>query len=434
VRRTIGIDMLRLFFESWSGLLLLAYRTFFPGAGSPRPSARRMLVMAGFIPLFTLALGIHWVGLLLDEVLYRGYRRVEIREPLFVLGVPRSGTTHLHRLIAEDTQLTTFSTWECLFAPSVTARRFWHGVGRLDRQVGRPLGRLLDWIERQAFKGLDAVHPMRLSDPEEDYFALMPVLASFILILPFPHSELLWRVGAFDRDMPEGKQQRLMDFYYRCLQKHLYVAGPNKRLLSKNAAFAPLAGSLAVRFPDARFLVCVREPQATLPSQLSSLEPGIAFFDVLSVSPDFRTRLTVQLGVDYKNLDQALAVVPEGRCVWVTMRTLQSDLMHQMLDIYARFGLPISAGFRAAIGRHAHEARAYQSPHGYSLEQFGLSREGIDRDLGPVYTRLASRALRTAGDPASADPMARPCGDSKGSPSTRKPVRHDEPIHCGDQG
>lgn len=426
--------MLRLFFETGAEVLLLAYRSFFPGAGRPRPSARRLVILAGFIPFFTLALGIHWVGLLLDEIFYRGYRRVAIREPLFVLGVPRSGTTHLHRLIAEDPRLTTFSTWECLFAPSVTARRFWHRVGRLDGQLGRPLARLLGWVERRAFKGLEAVHPMRLSDPEEDYFALIPVLASFILILPFPHSQQLWRVGAFDRDMPEEKRQRLLAFYYRCLQKHLYVAGPGKRLLSKNAAFAPLAGSLAARFPDARFLVCVREPQATLPSQLSSLEPGLAFFDVPSVCPDFRSRLTEQLGFYYKNLERALGELPEDRCVWVTMRTLQSDLKHQILAIYARLGLPINAEFRAAIDRHARAARTYQSPHGYSLEQFGLSRETIDRDLGPVYERLAARSLTTADGSASADRMAGPRGDSKGSPSTREPVRHDEPVHCGDQG
>jgi hypothetical protein len=425
--------MRRLFFTSLTDLLRLSYRTFIPGPGHCRPSLRRLLIMSGFIPLFAAIQGIHWIGFLLDEIFHRGYRRVEVREPLFVLGVPRSGTTYLHRVLAEDSCLTTFSTWECLFAPSVTQRRFWLGLGRIDARVGRPLGRLLARIERHAFKGLDAVHPMRLCDPEEDYFALMPVLACFILILPFPRSDLLWRMGAFDRDMPEPERARLMDFYHRCLQKHLYTHGQDKRLLSKNAAFAPLAGSLAAHFPDARFLVCLREPEATLPSQLSSLEAGIKFFDVPSATPDFRERLTDQLGFYYNNLERALGDLPEDRCAWVTMRALQSDLARRMLAIYAQLGLPASAGFRAAIARHATEAGAYRSPHGYSLDQFGLSRGDIDRDLGPVYARLAARSPETSADPSSLQSGAEPGDDPMGSSSTRTPERHAEPIHCGDQ-
>jgi hypothetical protein len=425
--------MLGLFLESLTDLLRLTYRTFIPGSGRERPSLKRILIMSGFIPLFALVQGVHWIGFLLDEIFHRGYRRVDIREPLFVLGVPRSGTTYLHRLIAEDSRMTTFSTWECLFAPSVTQRRFWLGLGHIDGRIGRPLGRLLGWIERHAFKGLDAVHPMRLCDPEEDYFTLVPVLACFILILPFPRSDLLWRMGAFDRDMPEPKRKRLIDFYHRCLQKHLYVHGTDKRLLSKNAAFAPLAGSLAARFPDARFLVCLREPEATLPSQLSSLAAGIDFFDVLSTAPDFRERLTDQLGFYYNNLEWALGDLPENRCAWVTMRALQSELTHRMPAIYAQLGLPTSAGFRAAIARCASEAGTYRSPHGYSLEQFGLSRGDIDRDLGPVFARLAARSTQTAYDPSSMQPDAMPGDDPMGPSSTRTPARHVEPIHCGDQ-
>jgi hypothetical protein len=424
--------MLTLFFESLTNLLILTYRTFIPPPGRPRPSVRRMLVMVGFIPLFVLVQGIHWIGLLLDEILYRGYRSVAIREPLFVLGVPRSGTTYLHRLIAHDSTLTTFSTWECLFAPSVTQRRFWLGMGRIDARIGRPLGRMLDWIERHAFKGLDAVHAMRLSDPEEDYFALMPVLASFILVLPFPQSDLLWRMGLFDRDMPDARRERLMDFYHRCLQRHLFVHGPEKRLLSKNAAFAPLAGSLAARFHDARFIVCLREPHATLPSQLSSLDAGIAFFDVLSAVPDFRERLTDQLGFYYKNLERALGERPEERCAWVNMRELQSDPARLILVIYAQLGLSSSEELRGALARHANESGTYRSAHAYSLEQFGLSRGDIDRDLGPVFARLAARSARTEADASPMQAGPRPGDDPMGSSSTRTPVRHAEPIHCGD--
>jgi hypothetical protein len=346
----------------------------------------------GFVPLFALVQGIHWLGFLLDEIFFRDYRKVQVKEPLIVLGVPRSGTTHLHRVLAEDTLLTTFSTWECLFALSVTQRRFWMTLGRLDLAIGSPGTRALDWIERRAFRGLDSVHPMGLGDPEEDYFTLMPVLASFILILVFPESPRLWQMGTFDRDMPEHRRIRIMEFYARCLQRHLYVHGPHKRLLSKNAAFAPLAGSLRQRFPDARFIVCLREPEATLPSQLSSIEPGLAFFDVLSAVPDFRERLTRQLAFYYLNLEAALGALPPDRCAWVTVHALQENLEVQVLAIYDQLDLAPSDALRERLIHAATQSRAYRSDHTYALEQFGLSRDRLDRELGPVYARLLARS------------------------------------------
>ncbi len=432
------MTLFRLFLTSAGRLLRLALQGLRPG--TPNPSGRRwsawarIPVLVVFIPLFALVQLIHWIGFLLDEILFPGYRKVEITEPLFVLGVPRSGTTHLHRVLAQDQRLTTFSTWECLFALSVTERRFWLGLGRLDALVGRPLGRMLDWVERHAFGAMAEVHSMGLRDPEEDYFSLMPVLACFILILPFPTDPYLWRMGTFDRDMPARERARLMNFYRGCLKRHLYVHGPGKRLLSKNAAFAPLAGTLRETFPDARFLVCLREPERTLPSQLSSVEPGVRLFGVLAVAPDFRDRLTRQLGFYYQNLASALGDLPENRCAWVTMKDLKSDLTGSLTAAYRRLGLPLDEDFQRRLVAATSLARTYRSGHRYSLEQFGLEPESIDPDLAGVYRSLAAcsvlashpAALEAVSDdaaPAIACPAERPALDaSTESPHPKEPV------------
>ncbi|EXJ11764.1 sulfotransferase [Imhoffiella purpurea] len=385
--------MLQLFLASTARFLHLSYRTLIPPRGQPRPGLRRILLMSAFIPLFALVQCIHWIGFLLDEILFPGYRRVDIREPLFVLGVPRSGTTHLHRVLAEDARYTTFSTWECLFALSVTARRFWLGIGRLDARLGGFGKRLLDWFEGHLFGGLEDVHSMRLSDPEEDYFALMPVLACFILILPFPNSEFLWRMGTFDRDMPPRERERLIRFYRRCLQRHLYVHGPERRLLSKNAAFAPLAGSLKEEFADARFILCLREPERTLPSQLSSIASGAALFDAHAVSPSLNARLTEQLGFYYRNLDRVFAEAPESRCVWVTMQALKTDLPNAIERMYECMGLEMTTAYRDSLQHQATQAREYRSNHSYRLETFGPAPQRIAEELGPLYRRLAARSV-----------------------------------------
>jgi omega-hydroxy-beta-dihydromenaquinone-9 sulfotransferase len=413
--------VLRLFLNSAGRLVLLALGTLRPGP-SARPVAalRRVLLMAGFVPLFALIQLLHWIGFLLDELLFPGYRRVAVREPLFVLGVPRSGTTNLHRVLAEDPQFTTFSTWECLFAPSVTQRRLWLALGWVDARMGRPLGRLLDRLEHYAFGGMEQIHSMRLRDPEEDYFALMPVLACFILILPFPADPYLWRMGRFDRDMPADEQARLMAFYRGCLQRHLYVHGPDKRLLSKNAAFAPLAGSLRSHFSDARFLVCLREPAATLPSQLSSLEPGVRLFGVLDVVPDFRERLARQLGFYYENLELALGDLPGERCAWVTLDGLKADLGGTLATVYGQLGLALGEPFSESLARATERSRAYRSGHGYILEQFNLEPGALDPGLGQIYTRLAGRSLPAM--PSAPPGPAAVCGGPTGATIATEPA------------
>ena len=132
--------MWRLFLESQWRQLRLGSRALWPPAGGMgRRSPRRILVMLAVAPaLFVLNL-YHWLGLALDEVLFRGYRKVDVKRPLFVVGVPRSGTTFLHGVLAEDEHNTTFATWECFFALSVTWRKLWRFAGRLDAALGRPV-------------------------------------------------------------------------------------------------------------------------------------------------------------------------------------------------------------------------------------------------------------------------------------------------------
>ena len=386
--------MLSLLLASLKRFAVIAWRAYVPAPGQPRPSLKRRLVMTLFLPLFALVQGLHWLGLLLDELLFPGYRRVRIREPLFVLGVPRSGTTHLHQVLAQDARYTTFSTWECLFALSISARYFWLGLARVDAWIGRPFARLIGWLERHAFSGLDAVHPMRLDTPEEDYFALMPVLACFILVLPLAHAEWIWRLGAFDRDLPESERRRLLAFYRGCLQRHLYVHGPDKQLLSKNAAFAPLAGSLVAEFPDARFILCLREPERTLPSQLSSIQSGLALFDSLSVAPDLPERLSAQLGFYYRHLEQVFAGLPESRCAWVTMQSLNGDLSATLERVHAQLDLELSADFRHTLALETERSKRYRSGHSYRPEHFGLNAEHIVDELGALYARLTARAIQ----------------------------------------
>lgn len=366
-----------------------------PAPGRRAPSVRRVVVMAAFVPALLLVQSVHVLCLALDHVLFPGFRRVPVKEPLFVLGVPRSGTTLTHRALAKDPALTTFTVWECLLAPSILQRRIVRGLARLDRAVGRPGARLLGWLERRAFAALDDVHAMNLTAPEEDYLALLPAMACFILVVPFPAAEPLWRLAGLDHGaMREPERRHLLAFYKGLLLRHLYVHGPDRRLLSKNAAFAGMAASLRETFPDALFLRCDRDPETVVPSQLSSIQGGVALFDSDPDGAVFPDRMLSVLRGYYDALESALPRAGGPRHIVFDMETLKSDLAGSITRAYAHLGLPLDPSFADDLECEAEAARRYRSRHHYAARDFGLDGAGIASAFKPGHPARAREGNR----------------------------------------
>lgn len=118
---------------------LLRLTLFHSKGTQARFTLKRFAMMSLFLSIFFLIQLMHWIGFFLDDIFFSGYRNVEVKEPLFIVGVPRSGTTFLHRVLANDTeQFTTFTLWELLFAPSVTERMFWIGLGKVRSNCRQP--------------------------------------------------------------------------------------------------------------------------------------------------------------------------------------------------------------------------------------------------------------------------------------------------------
>jgi omega-hydroxy-beta-dihydromenaquinone-9 sulfotransferase len=390
--------------------IIVSYKTYFrllgrtflaTGNTQARLTLRRFAVMLLFSVFLFVLQTMHWLAFIMDEVLFSGYKFVAVRQPVFIVGVPRSGTTFLHRLMSEDRdRFTTFTLWELIFAPSITERKIIFGLARLDRLFGAPLKHLINWTERKAFGSLDDIHLISLSDPEEDYFALAPVYACFLMILPFPFPEELGHLAFFDDQTPEPDKKRIMAFYKTCLQRHLYVHGTDKILLSKNVSFGPMIETLNRTFPDSYIIGTVRDPLRAVPSHISSMMEGAAIFDNDVQGDTFRDQMIDVQRYAYTHLAEALPRLPEDRQMTVKMEDLQMSLRATVRGIYDHLGYDVTPEFDRYLQHQDERQKVYKSGHAYDLSAYNLSDDDIVRRFDDVYNRYdyAPSATAVAGD------------------------------------
>ena len=376
--------------------LRLSFRAFFPPRPYRRPpSLKRCGMLLVFLPAFGLLQLIHWLAFWIDELLYPRYRDINIESPLFIVGIPRSGTTFLHRVFARDTgHFTIFELWELLFAPAICERKLLLGLQRLDRKGGAPIARTVSWISRRMTGGLEDVHKLSLHEAEEDFLLLMPTLACYILVVVFPFAPEIQNLAAFDTKIPDKRRQQILDFYHGMLQKHLYVHGTNRTILSKNVSFTPVMKALIETFPDARVIACARDPEAAVPSQISAMEGSWRLFGIKTEYSIFQQRWINLMRYYYQHLTDMLSTLPEEQAICFTMQELRQDVEDAVRQAYARFGYKLSPAFESALAEESAASRAYRSRHKYSLDDYGISPELIEQEFAPLWEKLEKQCRR----------------------------------------
>lgn len=330
------------------------------------------LLLLLIFPLLLLLQVIHWLLWAVDEIAFHRYRNVNIESPVFVIGAPRTGTTFLHHVLAGDPGFTTFRLWECLFGITISGRKLCLGLAAVDRFLGRPVAGLIDWISRRGLSAMDDVHPLRLDEPEEDFLVFMPFAGCLVLLVPFPNASWLWSMSELDTRLNDKQKQRIMCWYRRCIQKHLYVFGTDSTFLSKNASFAGTAEALLQAFPDARILSTWRRPEESVPSQLSSLRPGLDFFGFQTLPEALKNRFVDMMAFYYRHLERIERQHPD-RVARISTDDMKRNLRACVEQAFSTVGLPVSEALRQHLDANTTPSSEHQSTHAYSLEEFGLS-------------------------------------------------------------
>ena len=316
----------------------------------------------------------------LDRLVFPDLDEQAIDRPVFIIGNPRSGTTFLHRFLAEQGDLVGFRAYEML-VPSLTGRRL--------------IEPLLPWLT-----GLNpgkhhaaAAHETSLDALETDDAAIF--LRFFDGVFAYGYF-LSWDdpdPRAMFEQLEAGSEQTARDlrFYVECLQRNLKRSG-KPRVLGKLFTFPPRIHDVLREFPDAKLIYMVRDPVETLPSGMSLLTTVQELhFGISKLPAATRERFLARL---YEGLSLLLTrfaamvdagEIPAENLLIVRYPDLMADFEGTMDRILEFAELDATPEFRQRIREVAERQRGRVSKHRYRLEDFGLDAAKIVEDLAEVY-------------------------------------------------
>jgi hypothetical protein len=291
-----------------------------------------------------------------DRELYPAVARQEIREPLFIVGLPRSGTTLLHMLLAADPEHRAPLTWEVM-TPSPPTRE------SEKRRIQRAMQscNCLNWLA-PTFRH---VHAVGAELPQECVGLMTPTFMSdqFDTMYYVPS----YRAWFFRQDLLPAYQ------YHRRFLQHLQVRQSAPRWVLKAPTHMFALPTLLSVYPDALFVQTHRAPLDAMASVASLITILRRVFSD-AVDPFIVCREAIQYWSE--TLDRFLQErdrLAEYRVCDVNYIEIRRDPVAAVRRIYEHFGWLLSAEAEQRMRLVlASQPQEQYGRHRYNLSGFGV--------------------------------------------------------------
>jgi omega-hydroxy-beta-dihydromenaquinone-9 sulfotransferase len=339
----------------------------------------------------------------LDYLFFPSLWRQKVERPVFIVGHARSGTTLVHRLLAADGDtFSYFLYWE-MFFPSLLQKRIIQAIGYLDQKwLGRAMNRRLVAWDDKTFGPYRQMHDMSLWNSEEDQFVMRSAFVTQQWSLDIPMMDV---IDIFHVDqMPAIKRQRWLHHYRECVKRQLLLNGGDKIHLSKNPVMSGWVGALIESFPDARFVVMMRDPAQCIPSVLKLVE--LTWKSKGWTPADYERSLQMLTAVSFESFLHPAKVLSRHRATpqWVVdYRELTAQPRATVHKILQALDLPLTESYDQYLQSQEDAEKSHKTDFHYTMEAYGLSRERMESQLGEFYDRYnwpRAEAMARADDPA----------------------------------
>jgi hypothetical protein len=310
---------------------------------------------------------------------YPQIAKVPIEKPLFILGLPRSGTTFLQNLLSQDPNCRWLHLWELSNPcppPDENTQLNDPRISKAQKKVAS-----YNWLAPQ----LSIAHELNPNGPEECNILFEHDLISILFELRAnvpSYSQWL-----FEQDLLSSYQ------YYRQQLQLLAWKWSKPHWLLKAPVHLRYLSTLMTVFPDARIIYTHRDPLKVLPSfcSLCALIRGIYSdrLDPKSIGQYWFEWL-------FKSVEKSMLMrqaVPSQQIYDLNYLDLLREPIATVRQIYQQLDYPFTVTLEENLKRYISENPQYKhGVHRYSLEQFSLEPKKV-RQQFESYTQMFNISL-----------------------------------------
>jgi hypothetical protein len=280
-----------------------------------------------------------------------------IGRPIFITGLPRSGTTFLHSLLALDPANVAPLSWQLIYP--YPRREAWLPGDHRRAHVARQLA-----LFRLIAPGLSHMHPLRADAPQECTDITAHVFRSLRL-------DTIYHIPAY-RDWVDADGHEPAYRFHRRFLQHLDAQGlPGRQWVLKSPDHVFALDALRRTYPQAHIVMLHRDPLKVLAS--------VAKLTELLRRP-FTSRLErAQIGqeVSARWAEGAERMIAARAAVHDILHLYYRDIvvapLHTVARLYRHCGLTLSPVAEQRMQEYVHRApRGGYGVHEHSLAQFGL--------------------------------------------------------------
>lgn len=312
----------------------------------------------------------------------------QIKSPVFILGLPRTGSTLLFELMAQNSALRVPMSWEVMLpSPPPRAETF-----QSDPRI-KQARRLLDWVDRLApeFKHIHEVGALR---PQE----CLPITAQAFRSLQF---HTTYHVPTYQAWLNQADLTPAYEYHRRMLQ-HFQAFGPKGTWILKAPAHIFGIEALLKVYPDARIVQTHRDPVRVIGSIASHcVSLRQAFSEQLDLDNIGSTwcwlwslglEKTLKFRRDHPEL--------ENRFMDLPYEELTQDPVAAVEKIHGRFDLQFNQEVCDHVKDYlAAHPKGKHGTHRYRLEDYGLNSGQVGERFGSYAGMLAREQVSPTPQP-----------------------------------
>ena len=288
-----------------------------------------------------------------------------IEKPIFITGLPRSGTTFLHTLAAFDSANRSPACWQTIYPYPEAADR------KCDKRPRRVAAQLN--IFARLTPGIGQLHPLSADAPQECTEITSHVFQSM-------RFDTTHHVPSYQNWLESHGHTPAYRFHKRFLQHLQFQSGKGRWVLKcPDHVFA--FDAIDAVYPDARFVFVHRNPLSVLPSvaKLTTLlrRPFTRALDPVAIGHQVTERWT---DGSRRIIERCRRSRRPDRVFHVYYDELIARPLEVVAALYDRFGIELSAPARAKMAEFIQRTpRGGYGSNRYSFEEFGLEPQDLQQ-------------------------------------------------------